>query len=450
MTLAVLLAAISKSAPAQVPEFGLSRDTVLLDEKISITVTGLPPNLVVTLHLENADDEGRSASNATFLSDQAGRIDLTRMAPIAGSYAGVDPMGLFWSTQLDTNEHRLAWSQTAAGSAVPEAWELRAESGGLTIATDTVWRLAAKSGVRVTPLRERGLVGTFYQAQGATPKPGMIVLSGATGGLKSVAESPGGLASRGYSVLSLAYFSSQGLPKQLAEIRLEYFKTAIDWLRSQPSVDPERIGLLGTSRGGEVALLLGSIYPEIKAVVAYVPSHVVWAGCCDSVAQTRPPWTLGGKPIPHMPPTPEIRIAVRSLGPDTPVRRTPVFERRLQDTMSVRRAAIAVERINGPVLLISGRDDQVWPSTVMAEEIIRRLRNQGFKHAFHHLAYNGAGHAIGRPYTSTMDINRERHPLTKRLWDFGGTPEGTARASEDSWSKLLEFLEKHFRSSGQN
>jgi dienelactone hydrolase len=117
-----------------------------------------------------------------------------------------------------------------------------------------------------------------------------------------------------------------------------------------------------------------------------------------------------------------------------------VFHRRLEDTAAVARAAIPVERINGPVLLISGREDQVWPSFFMAEQVMGRLRRYSFNQSYRHLAYSGAGHAIGRPYTSTMDVNVQRHRLAKTLLDSGGNPQGTAWAREDSWSKILDFL----------
>lgn len=441
--LALLLAAAPSAAPAQAVRFELPADTVLLDERLSIALTNLPRDQAVTLHLTRASNEGRWTSSATFLSDRIGRLDLTRMAPIAGSYAGADPMGLFWSAQLDSGVPHSASARAAMPESAPQLWELRAESGGMTLATDTVWRRAVRPGVRVTRVRERGLVGAFYQPTGSALSPGIIVLSGATGGLPSAEQQPGGLASRGYSVLSLAYFASEGLPAQLSGIRLEYFKAAIDWLAAQPGVDSGRIAIVGTSRGGELALLLGSTYREIKAIVAYVPSHVVWAGCCDSVSQASAAWVHAGTPVPHMPPAPEIRRAINALRRDVPVRRTPLFQRRLAETSAVANAAIPVERINGPVLLITGHEDQVWPSFFMAEQIMARLRRHDFKHTYCHLAYSGAGHSIGRPFTSTMGINRERHPITKRLWDYGGTPEGTARASADSWSKLLEFLEKY-------
>ena len=62
------------------------------------------------------------------------------------------------------------------------------------------------------------------------------------------------------------------------------------------------IAVMGGSRGGEVALLLGSMFPDVKAVVAYSPSHVVWGGWPisdeDRKKQTnRPAWTYKGKPV---------------------------------------------------------------------------------------------------------------------------------------------------------
>jgi dienelactone hydrolase len=48
---------------------------------------------------------------------------------------------------------------------------------------------------------------------------------------------------------------------------VEYFGKAIAWLQSQPGVDPERIGLIGISVGGTVALQVATIYPQVKTVI---------------------------------------------------------------------------------------------------------------------------------------------------------------------------------------
>ena len=46
---------------------------------------------------------------------------------------------------------------------------------------------------------------------------------------------------------------------------------AVQWLSRQPGVNPERMGLLGFSQGGQVALLAAGLTPKVKAVVAFFP-----------------------------------------------------------------------------------------------------------------------------------------------------------------------------------
>ena len=228
---------------------------------------------------------------------------------------------------------------------------------------------------------------------------------------------PGGLASRGYAVLALAYFGIEGRPAQLHLQPLEYFESALDWLAAHPAVDEARIGVFGSSRGGELVLLLGATYPRIAAVVAHVPSHVLWEGCCDPVALAAPAWTRGGSVLPH------IQVDAQSAD-------DLVFA--LDDADAVERAAIPVENINGPVLLISGRDDDVWPSTYMAEQVLERLLRHDFPHPVTHLAYDDAGHAIGMPHYQMFP-------------GLGGTPSGNARARTQHWESMLRFLNDNLR-----
>ncbi len=45
----------------------------------------------------------------------------------------------------------------------------------------------------------------------------------------------------------------------------------VAWLRSQPAVAADRVGLVGFSQGGQVALLAAARDPSVRAVVAYYP-----------------------------------------------------------------------------------------------------------------------------------------------------------------------------------
>lgn len=423
------------SAPAVTqldPRFELSGTSVLVDEPVEIRVSGLPSGRPVTVRLLQRNAVGLSRSHATFVADADGRVDLTRMAPVSGTYSGVAPMGLVWSLQRDDPLVQPRQAANAAPPAPIEA-ELVVEIDGTAVAKATVLRHALAADVRVTEVRERGLVGAFYDPPGPGRHPAMLVFGGSEGGLIEAWSYPGGLSSRGYAVLALAYFGIEGVPSKLSMIRLEYFKTALDWLARQPTVDPRRIGIFGSSRGGELALLLGATYPQIATVVAHVPSHVVWAGCCDSLAP--PAWTLGGKQIPRVVTVASPEAVARHEN-GQPHEEVHTFLALLEDTSAVARGIIPVERIKAPVLLISGRDDRRWPSTYMADQVVARLKQHGFRYPVTHLAYDDAGHAIGRPHFPSL--NR-----------FGGTTEGNGRARAAHWESMLRFLDSNLGSGPQ-
>jgi dienelactone hydrolase len=418
-TLLVLALCLPASAQlgSQTATITITPAAVLSDEPFQIVVDGLRASQPITIRAEG--NRGIWQSSGDFRSDDRGRVEVA------------DPMRLVWNA---TGKR----PPPGAGPADPR-WTFTVESEGRAIATQTIVRRLVAADVRSEPVRERGLVGTAYYPPGSERRPAMIVLPGSQGGIPLPGAHVGGLASRGYVVLALAYLNAEGLPPLLQNIPLEYFATAVEWLRSQPSVDAKRIGVLGTSRGGELALLLGATYPEMfRVVVANVPSNVVWPGLSDDTVAAA--WTLNGKALPAVPM--QITAAERTMSSRER------FLRRLQsaDAAGLARAEIAVERIGGPLLMFSGKDDQLWPSDIFSARVMERLERRHFKHPVEHYAYDNAGHQITRPYVPTFDVREVRlHPVSKRSIMSGGTPEGQARANQESWGKLLTFLDKYLR-----
>ena len=55
-------------------------------------------------------------------------------------------------------------------------------------------------------------------------------------------------------------------------------------------------------------------------------------------------------------------------------------------------AVIQVEKITGPILLISSKMDNMWPSEPAAEQIMKRLEDYDFPYSYQHLSYDYGGH----------------------------------------------------------
>jgi carboxymethylenebutenolidase len=107
--------------------------------------------------------------------------------------------------------------------------------------------------------------------------PAIIGLHGSGGDHVSMAEPASLLAAQGYAVYVLHYFERTGTTEidGLATIARNFpawMKTlwdAVSFVATQPSVDPERIGLLGFSLGAYLALSVAAIDSRVKIVVDY-------------------------------------------------------------------------------------------------------------------------------------------------------------------------------------
>lgn len=398
----------------------------------ALRLADFPPRREVTIRASSRDDAGnRWDSHAAFVTDDRGAVDLASAQPISGSYHVADRMGLFWSMRLDpAADARGAFIKTGVEA---DQVTLAAEVDGKVVAATELTRRYLADGVVREDLDDEGLVGAFFH-HGDVPRPAVLIVGGSGGGM-SIAH-PALLASRGFAVLSLAYFAMPGLPRELVEIPLEYFERAIAWLKRHRAVNPGKLAVIGQSRGGELALLLGATFSEIGAVVAYVPSGVVWAGLRTTRGPVTTSWTHHGKPLAFMGAPVDDHEWNR-----TPVVLTPSFRRALTDRSAIDRAAIPVERINGPVLMFSGTDDQMWPSLNLADLAVQRLIGRNFPHPHEHISYAGAGHFIRYPYSPV--VTEIFHPQVKMAMALGGAPENNHVADLNSWRRCVAFLTQH-------
>jgi hypothetical protein len=108
------------------------------------------------------------------------------------------------------------------------------------------------------------------------------------------------------------------------------------------------------------------------------------------------------------------------------------------------RCGIPVERCSGPLLLLSGREDAMWPSAYGGDRVIDRLRRQGLAHRAEHLAFENVGHYLVPPGQPTAMCASLYHPLAKITLACGGQPRATAEAGRVTWDRMLRFYRELF------
>jgi dienelactone hydrolase len=360
-----------------------------VDQPVAIHVSALPPRALATVRLTAKDATAKTwHSSVRFRANSHGAIvltrrqswtllaTLTRQAPIAS------PVLFQWGSRA-------------------RVLRLSVQVRGKTVAHASFRRgLPQRVSERKLTLAGQGIYGEYYAAAGqATRAPAVLIFGGSEGGL-TVGLRAELLAAHGFPTLAIAYFREPGLPETLAYVPLEYFRRALEWLAAQPQVDTQRMAVIGISRGGEAAQLLGVHYPNlVDAVVAASSSNTVVCGYPDC---SKPAWTLGGEPIPNG-------------GAEVP---EPEGEHVIPD-----------EQIRGPIFLVCGGADEIWLSCGYARATDTRLHRLGHPYPDELHVYPKAGHFVGGLMPGL--------PVAPRFPYFDAPTE---RARQDLWPKLLTFL----------
>lgn len=275
-----------------------------------------------------------------------------------------------------------------------------------------------------------GVFANFFPTVDKSRGAAVLFLGGSEGGLHAGrAGMIRGLSDAGFNVLYVCYFGCPGTPAKLVGVPLETFDRALAFLRAQPTVNPNRIAVVGGSKGAEAALLVGTRDRKVKAVVAGMPSSVVWPGITRSAGVSQSSWTAGGAPLEFLP---------YAIGSFKTAGIFGLYNDALPTLSQHLGAVIPVERIPARILLVCSEADTLWPSCPMADQIQERLTSKGRLAAII-LRYKDAGHAVlGTPVERT-------NPNYGALANFGGTADGNALARADSWPKIISFLNAALR-----
>lgn len=260
-----------------------------------------------------------------------------------------------------------------------------------------------------TSVKSEGFEGIFYPG-GARRDKALIVMSGSDGGMALSRQEAEFYHHNGIPALALGLFKTRETPKELSHVPVEYVEAAIHWLKKQGY---RKIGIDGTSKGSEMALIAASMFPEISCVIVRVPSHFVSEGLSGSGKNKAPSgtscWSWQGRDLPYAP--------YRSRTFD--ILKTFLREKEMhiitfnRDKEVTPEALIPIERIQAPILMLSSRHDEVWPSYESACYMEQKLADIPFPYPHRHIAFDHMSHAVVTrlPWIYKMAFKSERqHP----------------------------------------
>ena len=278
-------------------------------------------------------------------------------------------------------------------------------------------------------LEHNGFIGHLYQPeQNEYPGKALIFFGGSErmySLTRLVAEQ---YIKRGLTVLTLAYWNMPGLPRRFEKIPIETVEKPALWLRCNGY---DKVGVWGISMGAELALIAGSLLPGlISCVVAVSPINLVGQGIdsrrmkllsCSS-------WSFRDKELPYV----KLRMRWGSIIRDLVRRRSMSVRACYKDVIShiPEKAVIKVEKITGPVLCLSARNDDMWPAAEAGDAMMERLEQKGFAWPHEHICYEYASHLLV-PYK----LKSARIFAIERKY-----PEKCMESNLDSLEKTLAFL----------
>jgi esterase/lipase len=409
----------------------------LCDEKVTLTISGLPPFGQVKISASMCFPWAKSVlfeSHAWFTADANGQVDLSHQKPDSGSYDFVDSMGLIVSLK-STDPNGIAKIGQNVSASESLFIDIAAECGQDRAAAKLERRFMT-DGIKVQRITDEFVGELFYTEQPGRKTIVWLGGSGSSLGVNQVIAAP--LASHGFNVLSVPYFGEKGLPDQLSEVPLEYFERVFNWLSKNPITAGKDIQLFGMSKGGELALLLASRYPFITKVALFSPHAYSFQGLAY---KDRPSWTYAGKPLPY------IRLKNRwLLGnmlscfiKNEPFTFAHTYKTALAVAKNKAAARIRVEDAQADLLIFTTGQNGMWNSSDGCIEIMDALRKNNYPHRYDLIVYDEAGEPTPVPFL--IPPGETAAQLAPRLaLSLGGTLKGNAQAVADTWARAIEFF----------
>lgn len=419
----------------------------LIDKKLQIKVSDLKPEskLKITAKAELPWCAGEKFSSyGVFIADDNGEVDLDSMKPIEGTYEKADSMGLIYSLKKYKSVGKNIAENISIDKPMIINMTFESENSNKEVRLERIFKTDDVSIVNI----DEGFSGKLFINKKAENKI-ILLLNGANGDMEALDLLAGPLCSRGFNVLNIPYFAAPGLPENLEEVPLEYFEKVFKWIKNNNVINKNKdeeteIYLHGTSKGSEAALVLASRYKEIKKAAAIESHGYVFQGLKglafgDNVSS----WSYGGKSLPFIKGDNNVfyEEVKKCNEQGIPFGIGSTYKKAVEKACNEEDARIKVENSEADLLIVSGKEDNIWSGYGGCRVLIDNLKKHDYKHSVEFLVYEHMGHPIPVPYIIPLNETVSM-PMMGGVFTSGGTIEGNAQGQHDSWEKTIEFFKK--------
>lgn len=419
------------------PYFEIDKPISFVDEKITVTVKNVPVGEDIRLVATSSDFYCINAkpnvgvkstwqAEATYAASGSDELCLDVAKAVGGDYTGIEPMGLFYAmkpVEIIAPENHFDLREIP----LYDQYHITVSAyvGETLLCETTLTRQYMAQTITSENVTKNNWCGRFFYDADSINRPSIIVLSGSDGRIEKAQAIAEVLTHYGFNTLAVCYFGLKGTAESLTAIPVTHIAEAIDFLKAKTG--NSQIGIYGRSKGGEYALLAASELQDITCAVANTPSHYIFEGLNPKHKPSKQPsWIAKTKTASFIP------FKIHAFIPF--IVKKVLFKKNdlvgpytyLIKKYGNENNRTHVEAINGPVLLLSAKGDEIWPSSMFCDGAMTYLENHPHRHE--HIAYQHAGHMLTIAYQPNPRYSKEKQ-------------QKMFLESVDSWEKTVQFFQ---------
>lgn len=213
--------------------------------------------------------------------------------------------------------------------------------------------------------------------------------------------------------MAIAYHGKPGLPKALKDQPVDVIEKAAVYLLKNGY---QQIGVWGISMGGCLALLAGSLMPElISCVVSIAPLQMVMQAEKSKIPIEGSSFSFHNNELPFAQYVPQGKKWKQKVRKAMWEYKEPYTKNLLQTAYRANKnkaAEIKVENIKGPILLLGGAMDSMCPNEETFHDITNRLKACNFSYHVESIIYPHLSHYVLpiKPLSAKIFLPERKYP----------------------------------------